>query len=71
MGDFQPKDAHAVHHAMLEARAHAAERREKMPSFAKALETQATDLENVSDKILKRLPAAQRRAYPKTSEPLD
>lgn len=64
MDDFTPIDAHAVHAAMIEAKHQAGERRERMPTSAEALDRHAADLKNVRDKILDRLPAEIRRAYP-------
>ena len=50
MDDFNVVDANAVDHAMLEARAKAEERREKMPTSAAVIEEQARILEVVRDK---------------------
>ena len=63
MDDFNVVDANAVDHAMLEARAKAEERREKMPTSAAAIEEQARILEVVRDKIVERLPEEQRHPY--------
>lgn len=66
---FTPADAGAVHQAMIEAEAQAAERKERMPNSAKALEKQAGRLEVVRDKIVERLPAEERTAYPRRAKP--
>ena len=66
---FTPADAGAVHQAMIEAEAQAAERKERMPNSAKALEKQAGRLAAVRDKIVERLPAEERTPYPKRAKP--
>jgi hypothetical protein len=65
MAEFDVRDALAVHHAMLEAIAKAVERRERMPSSAKAIEGQAEQLKIVRDKIVKQLPESEPAAFPR------
>ena len=64
MEEFTRTDAHAVHHALLNAEALAREREEKMPSSASALLAHAAELYAVREKILDRLPEEIRRTYP-------
>lgn len=66
---FSAIDAQAVHHAMVTARHEASERRERMPSSADALERQADELLIVRNKILGRLSAEVRLAYPDYANP--
>lgn len=69
--DFTRTDAHAVNHAMLNARATARERDDRMPSSATAFDRQADDLKVVRDKILARLPEEVHRNYPDYEAPKD
>jgi hypothetical protein len=54
--DFNPADANAVATAADDAKAHAENRRERMPSSAAAFDRRAAALLEVRDKILDRLP---------------
>lgn len=63
MEEFTIADAHAVHTAMIEALHRASERKERMPTSAKAIEGQAAALKACRDKIVERLPLEQRKNY--------
>lgn len=62
--DFTGMDAHAVHQAMIEAQFQAEERKERMPTSAKALHSLALALKIVRNKILARLPSSVAESYP-------